>query len=360
MIAARATAAACLVLLVLFGLPGPAALAASHHGCATTNPTASDANAHANVARDCEILLDIEPTLAGTGTLNWDVATAMTDWDGVSVAADTGITSISLYRRGLTGTIPSAFSGLTELTRLKLLSNTLTGSIPVELGSLANLTELSLSTNRLSGSIPTELGGLTELTILGLANNQLTGSIPVELGQLTKLNNLALSNNQLTGSIPDELGQLRELVSLSLGLNQLTGSIPSQLGQLTKLVTLAISRNQLTGSIPATLGQLTALGHLSLIDNQLSGEIPSSFGQLVELSLSRVGRESTERDGTVRPGQSRQATVAQSAGKRVDRGHSRASRLAAGASVSQAPFESTQRPHPGATGKPPQASNPFA
>ena len=269
----------------MLGGPAPGTLADSHHGCATTNPTASDTNAHANVARDCEILLDVEATLAGEAALNWDVATAMPDWDGLTVDTSKGVTVLFLYRDGLTGSIPPELGGLTELTRLSLLSNALTGSIPAELGALSNLTELTLSTNQLTGSIPVELRQLTNLTILGLANNQLTGRIPTELSQLTKLTNLSLDNNQLTGGIPRELGELTELTSLILSLNQLTGGIPTELGQLTKVTTFSLEKNQLTGSIPAELGDLAVVYHFSLHENRLSGEIPSTLGQLREVSF---------------------------------------------------------------------------
>ena len=146
------------MLFVALGLWVPRVFGDNHHGCATTNPTASDANAHSNVARDCEILLDIESTLAGTATLNWDVATAMTSWDGVSVENTKGVTQLVLESKQLSGTLPPELVGLTELTRLLLAQNELTGGIPTEFGNFAKLANMSLSNNPLGGTIPSELG----------------------------------------------------------------------------------------------------------------------------------------------------------------------------------------------------------
>ena len=46
----------------------------------------------------------------------------------------------------------------------------MSGEIPAALGGLTNLTVLYLPGNQLSGEIPAALGGLTNLTILYLAD----------------------------------------------------------------------------------------------------------------------------------------------------------------------------------------------
>ena len=285
------------MLFVALALWVPRALGDTHHGCATTNPTASDANAHSNVARDCEILLDIESTLAGTATLNWDVATAMTGWDGVSVENTKGVTQLVLESKQLSGTLPPELVGLTELTRLLLAQNELTGGIPTEFGNFAKLANMSLSNNPLGGTIPSELGSIATLRSLDLDNGDLSGQIPRELGSLTALGTLSLITNSLTGTIPSELGSLTDLVSLRLEDNMLSGQIPSQLGSLSKLQALALYKNALTGSIPDSLGNLSELIELTLHGNQLTGSIPGTFGQLV--ALEDLNLQSNQLSGSI-------------------------------------------------------------
>ena len=112
---------------------------------------------------DCLALLSSKDTLAGTGSLNWSVDTAITAWDGVTVGgAPRRVTELNLSRRGLTG------------------------SIPTELGEVVNLNTLLLDGNRLSGEIPSELGNLTNLRVLDLEGNQLTGCVPSALRDVEK------------------------------------------------------------------------------------------------------------------------------------------------------------------------------
>ena len=86
---------------------------------------------------DCETLLALKDTLRGTGTLNWSVDVAMTDWDGVTVAGTPQcVTKLELANRSLTGSIPTALARL-ELTTLKLAGNTLTGCIAPALRDVA-------------------------------------------------------------------------------------------------------------------------------------------------------------------------------------------------------------------------------
>ena len=118
----------------------------------------TDTSANPGLARDCETLLIVMDTLRGTGTLNWDVSSAMATWDGVTIAGS-----------------PS------RVTRLELANEGLDGGIPEYLGRLLGLTHLDLSRNSLTGHIPAELGGLSNLEALRLSGNSLTGCIPVAL-----------------------------------------------------------------------------------------------------------------------------------------------------------------------------------
>ncbi len=144
-----------------------------------------------------------------TDNTNW-LTTPVSQWFGVTVTGDR-VTSLSLTRNQLTGSIPPELGNLSNLTQLRLDVNELTGSIPPELGTLTNLTALGLFTNELTGSIPEELGTLTNLTFLDLGTNELTGSIPVELGNLTGLTALYLDNTLLSGTLPLSLTNLSML-----------------------------------------------------------------------------------------------------------------------------------------------------
>ena len=207
---------------------------------------------------DCEILLAVRDTLAGSGTLNWSSSIPIANWTGVIVrGTPQRVTWLHLHRRVLTGRIPPELGGLTGLNQLDLSYNQLTGTIPTALGSLTNLTALNLFVNRLAGPIPAELGRLTKLQALELWDNQLTGPIPPELGSLTNLQALHLNGNQLTGEIPPELGRLINLRALTLHDNQLMGKIPSDLVRLTNLERLFLSGNRFGDCVPAELRSIT-------------------------------------------------------------------------------------------------------
>ena len=107
---------------------------------------------------DCMALLTSKNTLAGTATLDWSVDSAMTGWEGVTVAGTPSrVTKVLLSDESLSGSIPPELGDLSELTHLNLSSNSLTGDIPRELGELSNLQEIRLSGNSLTGCIPIAL-----------------------------------------------------------------------------------------------------------------------------------------------------------------------------------------------------------
>ena len=90
---------------------------------------------------------------------------AIDRWEGVrTTGTPPRVTSLNVYDKRLTGTIPAELGSLTYLKNLRFLSyNLLSGPIPAELGSLTYLKDLDLADNRLSGPIPAELGSLTYL-----------------------------------------------------------------------------------------------------------------------------------------------------------------------------------------------------
>ena len=71
--------------------------------------------------RDCINLLPLEDTLRGSASLNWSVDTAITRWDGVTVAdAPKRVTMLDLSSHSLTGTIPATLNRLTGMLDLRL------------------------------------------------------------------------------------------------------------------------------------------------------------------------------------------------------------------------------------------------
>ena len=245
-----------------------------------------DALAQGSVADDkaaLETLYDATDGSNWTTNTNWKTDEPLSAWHGVYTDTDGRVTQLSLSGNQLTGTIPAALGGLTNLQQLLLSGNQLTGTIPAELGGLTNLQQLLLNANALTGTIPAELGSLTNLQWLYLLGNQLSGAIPAALGGLTNLQQLLLNGNALTGTIPAALGSLTNLQWLYLNDNALTGTIPAALGGLTNLQQLLLSGNELSGAIPAALGDLTNLQRLELNDNQLAGAIPAALGDLTNL-----------------------------------------------------------------------------
>ncbi len=109
---------------------------------------------------DCEALLAAEDALKGSAALSWSTSTAITGWDGVTVA-DT-VEGAATYKR---------------VTKLVLPGKSLDGIIPVELGELLKMTHLDLSNNSLTGAIPADLGLLGNLVEIRLSGNSLTGCI---------------------------------------------------------------------------------------------------------------------------------------------------------------------------------------
>ena len=250
------------------------------------------------IASDCRVLLAARDSLAGSATLNWSASTPVDQWEGVALG-DTPLRVIGLIlpEKALTGQLPSALGGLTNLRTLSLWGNQLTGTIPTQLGNLANLEALFLDGNQLTGTIPVRLGSLANLQWLYLSENQLTGTIPAELANLATLERLVLLENELTGTIPAWLGSLGNLQWLYLSGNELTGTIPAELARLTKLERLYLSQNQLTGTIPADLASRTNLKRLVLWRNELTGTIPAWLGSLANLEVLSLG--GNELTGTI-------------------------------------------------------------
>lgn len=280
---------------------------------------------------DRDILMALYEATGGenwTNHENWGSDLPLSEWYGVTTEmiepqTKAGepverVVELHLSENNLTGELPAALGGLTELRYLNFYYNNLTGNIPAELGNLSKLEGLELLMNSWTGVLPEELGNLKELTYLGISSDNFdeqpfpdwlctltklkdirmlcnfTGNLPAAIGNLTSLWYLDLSSNQLSGELPIELFNLTNLEFLWLRWNQFTGEIPAAIGNLTQLEQLLLSGNQFTGEIPSTLGQLVELTWLDLDDNRLTGIIPPELGNLTQLQfLNLFGNQLT-------------------------------------------------------------------
>ncbi len=291
---------------------------------------------------------------------NWLSAKPMDQWFGVSADTTGGVIAIELSGNGLTGMIPPALGGLSQLERLDLGANNLTGGIPGELGVLTNLNELRLHDNpSLAGSLPGSLVDL-DLSVLWLQGtmvcapavpairswlqritdrqvsdcasppdepgdpgdrevlvalynatdgpnwrrrNNWLSDLPlsdweeVTTNSAGRVTSLDLYNNDLEGNIPASLGRLASLERLELENNYLSGSIPSAIGDLSRLQLLSLGDNDLTGSIPSSLGNLTNLKWMYIYGNDMNGGIPSAIGRLS--NLQRLALSNNGLDGGI-------------------------------------------------------------
>eukprot|EP00884_Botryococcus_braunii_P003856 jgi/Botrbrau1/13471/Bobra.0082s0070.1 len=235
-----------------------------------------------------------------------------------ALASLRSLTSVSLSKCNLTGTLPSAWASLTDLTSIDLSYNSLQGSLPDAWGGLSRLNTLDLGWNLLSGTLPTSfeklssiqylylndnrLGGtlpaswasigrsLVDSTVeVALSRNQLSGSLPPEWSSWTTLGRLYINSNPLTGSLPASWQALSQLRELSLFGNRLSGTLPPQWSNLTSLDYLDVSNNFLTGTLPGVWASIPSLATMHIYNNTLEGPLPRSWGgmpAIVEINLT--------------------------------------------------------------------------
>ena len=113
---------------------------------------------------------------------NWMSGDPCTNsWYGVTCSGS-GATKVSLYNKGLSGTLPT------------------------QLGLLGSLTQtfdyFSVGYDPISGTLPSELGLLSELTRMTAQYLELTGTIPTEVGRFTDVQRFYLHYNEMTGRVP--------------------------------------------------------------------------------------------------------------------------------------------------------------
>ena len=248
------------------------------------------------------------------------------------------------YNPGITGTLPSFVSDLTELELLSVSNTKLNGPLPESLAkmrklemlyldgcaftgsvnvlqTMSNLTHVYLEDNMFNdtiddeffaqtknlvhldvsncsfiGTVPGHLFKLSNLTVIDMSRNSLNGNLPDEtLSNIekSKLQFLSLHTNNITGPIPSTISNLKDLTTLDLSINNFSGDIPSSISKLTNLNILFLGQNDFNeAEVLNWIRTMTSLTELSLKDAKLRGQIPSWFSELEKLQLLDLGDNS--------------------------------------------------------------------
>ncbi|KAG5244952.1 receptor protein kinase [Salix suchowensis] len=233
--------------------------------------------------------------------------TGFCSWRGIKCdSSNTRVTSISLSKLSLSGTLPPEISTLSELQSLTFQDNQLSGAIP-SLANLTNLQTILLNTNNFTSISPGFLQGLTSLQTLSVGGNvnlspwQLTADLAQcanVFESLPSLQNLRLSYNNFTGALPPSFANSGiQNLWLNNQQNGLTGSI-EVIGSMTQLAQVWLHKNEFTGPIP-DLTECKSIFDLQLRDNQLSGIVPASLVSLPKWPCAQFPPSVTKVDNNV-------------------------------------------------------------
>ena len=280
------------------------------------------------------------------------------DFDGL-----TGLVSLDLETKRLTGLAPGTFDGLVRLVSLDLRYNRFTELAAGTFDGLPNLAELKLYGNRLLTTLapgafrglpnvhelnfdatgltalpagafeglsnlrilifgltnycgppdwvcifvtvplakiePGAFRGLSELRELYLVEHPLTELRPGAFRGLSELRELYLVGHPLTELRPGVFDGLSELRELYLRRNSLTTLEPGLFDGLAELYWLSLNANQLKTLEPGAFRSLPALVWLFLEENQLRNLEPGVFDGLAKLKRVYLGGNDLK---TLKPG----------------------------------------------------------
>ncbi|CAN0840025.1 Probable LRR receptor-like serine/threonine-protein kinase At3g47570 [Linum grandiflorum] len=259
------------------------------------------ANASGNNHTDRLSLLEFKKLITNDpiGALaSWNDSLHFCKWLGITCNTQQRVTSLSLSRRNLVGTLSPHIGNFTFLRNINLINNSFHGQVPPQIGNLRHLQTLNLTQNFLTGEIPTNLTRCLELRTILIERNSLEGNIPVDIGSLSKLQRFRIGTNNLTGRIPSSLGNLSLLVEFAVAYNNMVGGIPETVGKLSKISIFVVGVNQLNGTIPISLYNLSSLTKVTLIYNQFQGKIPEDIG-LTLPNLMTYGISKNWMSGTI-------------------------------------------------------------
>ncbi|CAN1139571.1 Probable LRR receptor-like serine/threonine-protein kinase At3g47570 [Linum perenne] len=240
-----------------------------------------EANASGNNVTDRLSLLEFKNEITNDpdGVLtSWNDSLHFCKWPGIICNIQQRVTSLSLSRCNLAGTLSPHIANLTFLHTINLINNSFRGHIPPQIGNLRRLQTLNLTTNFLTGQIPPNLTRCLDLRTILVEKNSIEGSIPEDIGSLSQLQRFRMGTNNLTGQIPASLGNLSQLVEFAVAYNNLVGEIPETVGQLSRISKFVVGVNNLNDTIPRSLYNLSSLTLATLIYNQFHGTIPDDIG----------------------------------------------------------------------------------
>ncbi|KAF9662951.1 hypothetical protein SADUNF_Sadunf18G0107600 [Salix dunnii] len=304
-----------------------------------SQPTADDAGTILKLASA------LTPTPKGWSKTN---SNDYCNWNGVKCDNSNNVISINLASEGLSGTLPSELSTLSQLQSLSLQGNKLSGPLP-SFANLATLRELYIGSNNFtsipkdffkgltglqtlsmnaninleSWAISTDLIDSSSLTTFEASNANIIGTIPDMFASFPSLQNLRLSYNNLTGGLPpsfansgiqnlwlnnqdmglsgtiEVLPSMEQLSQVWLQKNQFTGPIPD-LSKSKSLFDLQLRDNQFTGIFPVSLSSLPGLLNISFYNNKLQGPVPQ-FGKNVKVDVSGLNNFCLDTAGACDP-----------------------------------------------------------
>ena len=222
-----------------------------------------------------------------------------------------GLTYLNLHKTHMQGTIPQLFCNCTALVTIDMSTNLgLSGTIPSCFSRLSNVQFMDLSYTGLAGKIPQQISGMTSLVALTLSHSAFTGVLPsLGLGPSFKfglgveprlgaqsglglglLKSLKMDNNNFSSDVPAQfLWYMTNLDTLLLQNCSLTSDLNSWLAYRsddnTQLRVLDLSFNNFHGTLPSTLFSFSALETIILSANCFSGTIPISICDATQLEV---------------------------------------------------------------------------
>lgn len=232
------------------------------------------------------------------------------------------VETFSATRNNLTGPVPCPGAGnaseaaacastTSQMYSYSLSFNNLEGTIPGECIARCapRLAALQLESNRLTGTVPAALAGLSELELLDVSQNVLTGTLPPDLATLDRLQTLDLSLNRFYGTVPSSwMTRMSSLFTLDLSFNRLEGEFPDIGADLSRLRRLFLGHNRLSGRFEGQLMRLAdalqtdrdafASGATySLLSNAFSGPLPPAMYALFTTPSTAVTLAALELGG---------------------------------------------------------------
>jgi len=138
------------------------------------------------------------------------------------------IKKLSVAGNLLTGSLAPEISGMSALTTLNMSSNYLNGDVFVP-GMFA-LQTLGLASNEFTGSLPSAWSAMTNLTRLDVSYNGFTSQLPIEWSALEQLQYLDLRGNAgLSGRVPPSWSAMSGLTWLGLPSDEFCGGVSSEM-----------------------------------------------------------------------------------------------------------------------------------